>query len=286
MKSLVVANKKGGVGKTTTSINLAGAFADLGLSILYIDTDPQGTATNLLSPPQTNKGLVEFITNSDKDAITSTQKSETLRGKIDLIANNDPHNELRLFFQETTSHIFNFAHAVNDVANSYDIVVIDTKGDEGTSEVKEAAMMAADIVLCPTRATGLDISEIENNIESFKKITLPFHAMGLTRSSPQMKIFVNAAKRTNLAKDLSRYLRETYDRKTDLPVSVLATQVPNLDVYESYYTSNNFVHRLDNKARSGKNPTPSAAETMLSLAHEIFPNLIDLTFEGDDYGNA
>jgi len=278
MRTVVVANKKGGAGKSTISANMAGALGDLDLNVLYIDTDPQGTGSKLLGDINpTGTGLVEFIINQDTSSISTTKISETLNGQVDFIANNDPNNELRLFFQQTTSHVFYFAHAIKKIEQNYDVVIIDTKGDDGRGEVKESAVLAGDIILTPTRPAGLDVAEIEHNIEIFNKITQPFSSMGLTRSEPVLKILINAAKRTNLSKDVSKFLRENYNSE-NVPVSVLATEIPNLDVYESYVTSGDFVHRLDNKPRPGLNPAPSAAQSMLSLIHELFPNFIDLHF--------
>ena len=283
MHTITVANKKGGAGKSTISSNLAGALADLGLSVLYIDTDPQGTSSKLLGNPEHQLGLVEFIVDKNELAISKTEMSESLAGTVDLILNNDPNNELKNFFGETTSHIFHLAHAVKKIQNNYDVIVIDTKGDDGRGEVKEAAILAGDIILTPTRPAGLDLSEVQHNIDIFDKITTPFKAMSLTRNEPVLKILINAYERTNLSKDVSQYLRQNYKDSSAL-VSVLATEIPLLDVYKTYFTDNDFAHRLSARPLKGKNPSPCGAESMLSLIHELFPNYIDLTFKGLNNG--
>ncbi len=278
-KVLAVVNEKGGVGKTTLSVNLGGALADLGLRVLFIDTDTQQSTTRFFDiEDQASKGLVEFIQHADRSAIYSTDTSTRLKGSIDIIVNNDPSNGLRLFLTESIAHSFNFANAIKSIQNDYDIIIIDTKGEDARACVKESAILAADILMVPTRPAGLDTSEIEKNIRAFENIITPCKSMNLTRTEPAMKILINAAKRTNLTKDVSRYLRQEFNPR-DMPVSVLSTEVPSLDVYESYFTSKEFVHELDSRPRNGINPAPCAADTMLALAHELFPNLIDLTFD-------
>ena len=271
-KVLTITNEKGGVGKTTTSVNLGGALADLGLRVLFIDTDTQQSTSRFLSvDPRPSKGLVEFVQHADKGAITPTRMSDSLKGKIDIIVNNDPNNGLRLFLSEAITHSFNLAHSIKEIEDDYDVILIDTKSSDGNAEIKAASVLAADILLCPTRPAGLDAAEIEGNVRFFEKTAKPFKSMGLTRNEPVMKILINAADRTNLSKEISKHLREQYsDGHTQ--VSVLANEVPNLEVYASYFTEGNFVHRLDTRKRPGKNPSPSAAATMLSLVHELFPN--------------
>lgn len=280
-KVLAVVNDKGGAGKTTISVNLGGALADLGLRVLFIDTDTQQSTTRFLgTDTQSGKGLVEFIQYADREAICSTSMSGHLRGSIDIIVNNDPRNGLRLFLNESIAHSFNFANSIKEIQDDYDVIIIDTKGVDGWAEIKETAILAADLLLVPTRPAGLDASEMGQNIKAFERIITPCKSMNLTRTEPVMKILINAAKRTNLSKDVSRYLRQEFN-PSDMPVSVLSTEVPSLDVYESFFTYGDFVHKLDKRPRNGINPAPSAADTMLALAHELFPNLIDLTFSGE-----
>ena len=68
-KIIAVANQKGGVGKTTTSVNLSSALAVQGKTVLLVDLDPQGNATSGLGiDPRTLKGTVYNCLISDKAA--------------------------------------------------------------------------------------------------------------------------------------------------------------------------------------------------------------------------
>ena len=57
---IAVSNNKGGSGKTTTTVNLASAFAERGLRVLVVDLDPQGSATEWLGGSEAPVGLVEY----------------------------------------------------------------------------------------------------------------------------------------------------------------------------------------------------------------------------------
>ena len=60
MQKITLSNNKGGSGKTTTTVNLASAFAERGFRVLVVDLDPQGSATAWLGGCESSTGLVEF----------------------------------------------------------------------------------------------------------------------------------------------------------------------------------------------------------------------------------
>ena len=60
MRMISLSNNKGGSGKTTTTLSLAGVFAELGHRVLVVDLDPQGSATEWLGGSESTIGLVEF----------------------------------------------------------------------------------------------------------------------------------------------------------------------------------------------------------------------------------
>ena len=146
---IAVVNQKGGVGKTTTAVNLGAALSLLGKNVLLIDLDPQANATSALGVDHRSleKGIYEVIVGQTpvRDVITATnhQNYHLIPATVSLAGAN-------VELVNIDNREFKLSAGLSDVRNSYDYVLIDCPPSLGLLTIN--GLTASDQVLIPVQA--------------------------------------------------------------------------------------------------------------------------------------
>lgn len=147
-KIIAVANQKGGVGKTTTAINLGGCFGVLEYKTLIVDADPQANATSGVGfdPKTVTQSIYDCLVNdiNPKDIIYQTENPnlDILPAHIDLVG-----AELEMINMPNREHRLKIA--LDKIKDDYDLIIIDCSPSLGLITVN--ALTAADSVMIPVQ---------------------------------------------------------------------------------------------------------------------------------------
>jgi chromosome partitioning protein len=172
-KIIAIANQKGGVGKTTTSINLAASLGVLEKKVLLIDADPQANATSGLGidVESVDIGTYQLLehSNTAKEAIikTDTPNLDIIPAHIDLVA-----IEIELVDKDEREYMLK--KALTDIKNDYDYILIDCAPSLGLLTLN--ALTAADAVMIPIQCEYFaleGLGKLLNTIKSVQKIHNP-----------------------------------------------------------------------------------------------------------------
>lgn len=268
MKTLSVISTKGGVGKTTTAVNLAGLMADAGKRVLLIDLDIQPTLSSYFDlKTEAEGGIFQLV------AFNETRKSEiishTYLPNLQLIKSNDEQGQLSSLLLNAADGRLRLLRILESFKDDYDLVVIDTQG--ARSVTLEMALLASDIALSPVIPELLAAREFRRGTITLFDELRSYEFMGI--ALPELKVFINRADVvTTDARLVTESLHSTFSE--DSGISVLDTPVPNLASYRRAASLSLPAHRIEYKKPSGRK-APSALETMTALACEIFPGWTD-----------
>jgi len=190
-KIIAIANQKGGVGKTTTTVNLAASLGVLEKKVLLIDADPQANASSGLGiiVEEVENGSYQLLehTISAKEAIvpTNSPNLDIIPAHIDLVA-----IEIELVDKEKRE--FKLKEALQEIKDDYDYILIDCAPSLGLITLN--ALVAADSVIIPIQCEYFaleGLGKLLNTIKSVQKIhneTLDIEGLLLTMYDSRLRL--------------------------------------------------------------------------------------------------
>lgn len=213
MKVLACYNIKGGVGKTTTAVNLAFLAALEGTRTLIWDLDPQAAATYYFRvKPKVKGGGKKLI--KGKVAIESRIRGTDFDG-LDLLPAEFSYRKMESALEQIAKPTKQLVHLLDPLGDEYDLVFLDCP--PSISGLSESIFRVADVLLVPTIPTTLSLRTLEQ---------LQRHlAKGGSRRPRLLPFFCMVDRR----KSLHREICETRDENSSL---FLETRIPNSSVVE------------------------------------------------------
>ena len=208
---IAVVNQKGGVGKTTTAVNLTAALHDLGLKVLLCDFDPQANATSGLGVDKrkVKHDIYDVVIDgqSIRDAVVSTDFGDVLPSSADLAG-----AAVELISMEASNQ--RLAKALEPIKNEYDLIFIDCP--PSLEMLTLNALAAADGILVPVQCEYYALEGLSDLMATLRMVK--------KRINPSLDIFGVALTmfdgRTNFSTQVAQEVRRHF------PGKVYATVIP------------------------------------------------------------
>jgi len=223
-KIIAVANQKGGVGKTTTAVNLAACLAIADQNVLLIDIDPQGNATTGLGLPKADGDTDNIYTALMQGAITPSMIFDTAVDKLKAIPSTTDLYGAEIELVSFERREYRVSELISKISGQFDFVLIDCPPSLGILTLN--AFTAADSVLAPIQTEYYALEGLSQLVKTISRVRDAFN--------PTLKLegllFTMVDGRTTLSNQVMEEVKLHFGElvfKTVIPRNIRLSEAPS-----------------------------------------------------------
>jgi len=204
---IAIANQKGGVGKTTTALNVSAALAFMGKNTLLVDTDPQANSTlSFVEDPYSyERSLYDVLCNSNGNIKEIIVKSNV--PGLDVAISRISMAKLETALLGDIDGHYRMKDALGKIKKKYEFIIIDTAPTLGLITLN--SLVAADAVLIPIQSSYLCLEGTDDLLETIEKVK----KVANNKLSIIGVLITLHDKRTNISKDVVERIRSVFGKK-------------------------------------------------------------------------